>query len=41
MIAFYAMMMMFGWPVVFVAFIGLIEQLAGFRQRMATAGKEE
>ena len=41
MIAFYAMMMMFGWPVVFVAFIGLVEQLAGFRRRMATAGKEE
>ena len=40
-IAFYAMMMMFGWPVVFVAFIGLVEQLAGFRRRMATAGKEE
>ena len=39
--AFYVMMMMFGWPVIFVAFIGLIEQLAGFRQRMATAGKEE
>ena len=41
LIVFYIMMMMFGWPAVFVAFIGLIEQLAGFRQRMATAGKEE
>ena len=41
LIAFYIMMMLFGWPVVFVAFIGLIEQLAGFRQRMAAAGKEE
>ena len=39
LIAFYVMMMMFGWPVVFVAFIGLIEQLAGFRQRMATPAR--
>ena len=27
------------WPVVLVAFIGLIEQLAGFRQRMATPAR--
>ena len=38
---FYLLMLLFGWPAVFVAFFGLIEQRAGFRQKWAGAGKEE
>ena len=41
LVVFYILMLFFGWPVVFVAFIGLIEQMAGFRRRLAGAGKEE
>lgn len=40
LILFYVFMLFFGWPVVFVAFLGLIEQLAGIRQRLAPAEEE-
>ena len=38
---FYFLMLLFGWPVVFVAFLGLIEQIASLRQRLAGAGEED
>ena len=41
LVLFYLLMLLFGWPAVFVAFFGLIEQRAGFRQKWAGAGKEE
>ncbi|MEE2688695.1 MAG: DUF2232 domain-containing protein [Pseudomonadota bacterium] len=41
LIVFYILMILFGWPVVFVAFLGLIEQIAGFRRKLANAGEEE
>lgn len=40
LILFYILMLLFGWPVVVVAFLGLIEQMAGFRQRWAQSGEE-
>ena len=41
LVLFYLLMLLFGWPAVFVAFFGLIEQRAGFRQKWAGTGKEE
>ena len=41
LVLFYLLMLLFGWPAVFVAFFGLIEQRAGFRQKWVGAGKEE
>ena len=41
LIMFYFLMVLFGWPVVLVAFLGLIEQMAGFRQRLARVGEED
>ena len=41
LILFYLLMLLFGWPAIFVAFFGLIEQRAGFRQKWASASKEE
>lgn len=41
LVLFYLLMLLFGWPAVFVAFFGLIEQRAGFRQKWAGASKEE
>jgi hypothetical protein len=40
LILFYIVMMVFGWPALFVAFIGLLEQLTGLRQRLAGPGEE-
>lgn len=40
LILFYILMLLFGWPVAIVAFLGLIEQMAGFRQRLARTGEE-
>ena len=41
LVLFYILMMLFGWPVILVAFLGLIEQRAGFRQKWMVASKEE
>ena len=41
LILFYILLLLLGWPVVFVAFLGLIEQMAELRQRMAHSGKEK
>ena len=40
-IFFYILMFVFGWPVVFIVFLGLIEQLVGLRQRFAPNGTED
>tara|TARA_B100000676_G_scaffold305066_1_gene358472 strand:+ start:244 stop:1182 length:939 start_codon:yes stop_codon:yes gene_type:complete len=41
LVLFYILMMLFGWPVILVAFLGLIEQRAGFRQKWMVASKED
>ena len=38
---FYILMFLFGWPLILVVFLGLIEQIAGLRQRLAHAGEED
>lgn len=41
LILFYILMLLFGWPVVIVAFLGLVEQMAELRKRLAHAGEEK
>ena len=41
LVFFYLLMLLFGWPAIFVAFFGLIEQRVGFRQKWTGASKEE
>jgi uncharacterized protein YybS (DUF2232 family) len=41
LVFFYLLMLLFGWPAIFVAFFGLIEQRVGFRQKWTSASKEE
>ncbi|MGB0551750.1 MAG: DUF2232 domain-containing protein [Alphaproteobacteria bacterium] len=41
LILFYFLLLMSKWLIVLVAFLGLIEQMAGIRQRLAHAGEED
>lgn len=41
LILFYILMLLFGWPIVIVAFIGLVEQMTELRRRLAHSAKEK